>query len=378
MNLFLFIFFLIYAAGHAYLLLRLRMAWPLSGGWSALMVLWCVLMVCAPVATRLLERHGHDLAARGLALAGYCWMGWIFLFCSLALLLELARVLHHLSCYFVHLPRFSLFRPAVLVSWCMILATGAIVWGWFEALSIRTEQVRVVTDKLPAGSSAIRIVQVSDLHVGLIVQEKRVKRVLEAIRKAKPDLLVSTGDLVDGNLRHFDGVSALFRELAPSLGMLAIPGNHEYYVGYRQALEFTEKSGFRMLRSAALPVGNRLWVAGVDDPAGSLSGGFDPAAEARLLAEAPDDRFVLLLKHRPVVARESLGQFDLQLSGHVHKGQIFPFNLLTWLRFPVRTGATPLEGGGMLYVNRGAGTWGPPIRFLAPPEITVIDLVPKS
>lgn len=378
MSLFLFTFFLIYGGGHAYLFLRLRMAWPLSGVWAALVIIWCGLMVFAPFATRLLERHGHDLLARYLALVGYCWMGWMFLFCSLALLLELARVIHSLSCYFVHLPRFSLFRPTVFVSWCMILATAAVIWGWFEAFAVRTEQVRISTNKLPPGSSRIRIVQLSDLHVGLIVQEGRVRRVVEAIRKAEPDLLVSTGDLVDGNLRHFDGVSALFRELAPPLGMLAIPGNHEYYVGYRQSLGFTEKSGFKMLRSGALPVGGHLWVVGVDDPVGAQFGGFEAAAETRLLAEAPKERFVLLLKHRPEVVKEKPGRFDLQLSGHVHKGQIFPFNLLTWLRFPVRAGATSLEGGGMLYVNRGAGTWGPPIRFLAPPEITVIDLVPEK
>ncbi|MDD2501771.1 MAG: metallophosphoesterase, partial [Geobacter sp.] len=82
--------------------------------------------------------------------------------------------------------------------------------------------------------------------------------------------------------------------------------------------------------------------------------------------------------HRPVVDQKSIGQFDLQLSGHVHKGQIFPFNLLTWLNFPVRAGMNQLAGASRLYVSRGTGTWGPPIRFLAPPELTVIDLEPAQ
>lgn len=375
MTLFLLSFFLIYGSGHLFLLRLLRSAWPqLGAAWMAPAVFWCLLMMVAPVAVRLLERHGHDLPARLLALTGYCWMGWLFLFCSLAALLHLLRGLRHLACYLVAVPRFTLLQPRPLVLFCLLAATGIVLWGWFEALNIRTEQVRIPTAKLPAGSR-IRIVQISDLHVGVIVREERVRRVIEVIRQAQPDLIVSTGDLVDGNLRHFDGVSTLLRQLGPPMGMLAIPGNHEYYVGYHQAREFTEKSGFRLLRSEAVPVGEHLWVVGVDDPEGKRAAGYDSAAESDLLARSPRDRFVLLLKHRPELAAESRGRFDLQLSGHVHKGQIFPFTLLTRLRFPVPTGTTSPEGGGRLHVSRGTGTWGPPLRFLAPPEVTVIDLV---
>lgn len=378
MKLFFFTFFLIYGSAHAFLLWRLRMAWPLTGIWAAFAVIWCAIMVCAPLAVRLLERHGHELLARYLALAGYCWMAWLFLFCSLSVVMKLLHSIHRLANCFAHIPRITLLQPRMLVIFCLVAATGITIRGWFEALSIRTEQVRIETKKLPAGSKSIRIVQISDLHVGLIVQEERVRRVIEVIRQANPDLLVSTGDLVDGNLHHFDGVSTLFRELAPALGMLASPGNHEYYVGYRQSKDFTEKSGFRLLRSEALPVGERLLVVGLDDPVGTTFPGFKPNAERTLLADAQQDKFVLLLKHRPELSPESLGRFDLQLSGHVHKGQIFPFNLITWLRFPVRAGTTLLDGGGRLHVNRGTGTWGPPIRFMAPPEVTVIDLVPAK
>ncbi len=378
MTLFFLSFFLVYGGAHTFLLWRLWMVYPLSGIWAALAVAWCSIMVCAPLAVRLLERNGHDLLAGSLALAGYCWMAWLFLFCTLSLVTELLHNIHRLVGYFVHIPRINLLQPRLLVIFCLVMATGITIWGWFEALSIRTEQVQIETAKLPVGSKSIRIVQISDLHVGLIVQEKRVQRVIEIIRQANPDLLVSTGDLVDGNLRHFDSVSTLFRELTPALGMLASPGNHEYYVGYRQAKDFTEKSGFRMLRSEALPVGERLLVVGLDDPAGANFPGFNPNAERTLLAQAQQNRFVLLLKHRPELSLESRGRFDLQLSGHVHKGQIFPFNLITWMRFPVRAGTTLLEWGGRLHVNRGTGTWGPPIRFLAPPEVTVIDLVPAQ
>jgi hypothetical protein len=94
-----------------------------------------------------------------------------------------------------------------------------------------------------------------------------------------------------------------------------------------------------------------------------------------VLSGLPTDKFTLILYHRPVIAKDSLGAFDLQLSGHTHKGQIFPFSLVTGLIFSMQAGYFNLPNNSALYVSRGTGTWGPPIRFLAPPEITLFDLI---
>jgi predicted MPP superfamily phosphohydrolase len=115
-------------------------------------------------------------------------------------------------------------------------------------------------------------------------------------------------------------------------------------------------------------------IVGVDDPAGPGFGS-SSRGERELLAAASNGAFTLFLKHRPGVDEQSVGLFDLQLSGHVHDGQIFPFRLITRLFYPFICGLHYLPGNSMLYVNRGSGTWGPPIRFLAPPEVTVIDIV---
>jgi len=133
-----------------------------------------------------------------------------------------------------------------------------------------------------------------------------------------------------------------------------------------------------VLRGEVRDPGGALVIAGVDDPAGrgfSLKGRAD--GERELLAGLSRDRFVLLLKHRPIVEEESLGLFDLQLSGHTHRGQIFPFNHIVDLYFPKSSGLHDL-GHSHLYVSRGSGTWGPPIRFLAPPEVTVIEIVNRK
>jgi uncharacterized protein len=129
-----------------------------------------------------------------------------------------------------------------------------------------------------------------------------------------------------------------------------------------------------MLRGEGVTIHGMVNIAGVDDPAGKYFQ-IKKVSEKAVLSSLPGDLFTVLLKHPPVVDKEAMGLFDLQLSGHTHKGQIYPFRYLTRLAFPLYTGYHKLPGNGHLYVSRGSGTWGPPIRFLAPPEVTIIELV---
>ncbi|MCX5882071.1 MAG: metallophosphoesterase, partial [Deltaproteobacteria bacterium] len=195
------------------------------------------------------------------------------------------------------------------------------------------------------------------------------------INGAAPDLLVSTGDLVDGQINRMTGLAELLRDIRPKFGKFAVTGNHEVYAGLDQAVSFTEHAGFKVLRNEGSTAGGLINVVGVDDPTIERVTHSRQVPEKALLSNVPSDKLTLLLKHRPVVDRESLGLFDLQLSGHIHKGQIFPFNLVTRLFYPVRTGLLLYPQNSALYVSRGTGTWGPPIRFLAPPEVTVIELI---
>jgi predicted MPP superfamily phosphohydrolase len=118
-----------------------------------------------------------------------------------------------------------------------------------------------------------------------------------------------------------------------------------------------------------------MTIAGVDDPTGKRFGLFRGPAEQVLLSKVPRGRFTILLKHEPVIAKEAQGLFDLQLSGHTHKGQIFPFNYIVKIFYPHDAGLVHLPHNAFLYVSRGSGTWGPPIRFLSPPEVTIIHVV---
>jgi predicted MPP superfamily phosphohydrolase len=255
-----------------------------------------------------------------------------------------------------------------------VLALAACVFGYHEAKTIRVEQLRIETAKLPAGTDKLTIVQMSDVHLGLINRRDRLKKMLELVKAAKPDIFVVTGDLVDAQINHLTGLAELLREVSPQFGNYAITGNHEYYAGLSKALTFTRNAGFRVLRNEAVKAGP-IMIAGVDDRTGVQLKLARQASERDLLADLPRDRFILFLKHQPRIDRATIGLFDLQLSGHTHKGQIFPFTYVTRMMFPLNAGRYDLGKGSVLYVSRGTGTWGPPIRVLSPPEVTVIELV---
>jgi len=364
----------IYGGAHAYLLSRLARVFRLAPPWPGILLGVALCAVPAPVLVRVLEHRGREAAARLVAYLGYLWMGFFFLLLSASLALDLLRGGLAAAGRLWGLDLAPSESRTLVAS--LLVALAASLYGLGEARRIRVERVTLRSPKLPAGAGRVRLVQISDVHLGLMVGREGLKRILDRVRELQPDLLLCTGDLVDGQM---DGLAGRDRELArvtAQLGKFAVLGNHELFAGLAPSVAFTERGGFRLLRGEALAVGDYLTVAGVDDPA--LGGGGGEGAERALLASLPPERFTVLLKHRPEVKPASRGLFDLQLSGHVHKGQIFPFNLITHLAYPVKTGLSQAGSGSLLYVSRGSGTWGPPLRVLAPPEVTVIDVTPSS
>jgi len=372
---FLTIFLFLYGLMHAYVLMRAGAALGLGFASALPVALFMVLMIMAPIIVRFFENAGLALSARFTAFVGYTWMGLVFLLVTAFIIVDLFRLAMLLLSATLQKDLSFLIPPAgSSFKVCLMCVAIVAVYGWFEARAIRTERIIVRSPKIAADARPFRIVQISDVHLGLIVREERLKRIMEHVRKASPDLLVSTGDLVDGQMNDLDGVTDLMDAVKPGYGKFAVTGNHEFYAGLDQAIAFTRRAGFRVLRGEVVTIPDAINVVGVDDPSGP---GYRSSGkgEEDLLSEAANGRFTLFLKHRPDIAPESTGHFDLQLSGHLHDGQIFPFRLLVRIFYRHIAGLRALTRGSALYVSRGSGTWGPPIRFLAPPEVTIIDLV---
>lgn len=386
MTLFLATFLVVYGGMHLYALARVEQAFKLHGRPAVAMRIFLALAILAPLFVRISERAGPDSITLLLAWSSYCWMGFIFILVSTLLTLDILRLVpamisrmrgDSVSCS--NLPRLS-------CELALVIAVIASIDGYFEARDIRTERITIRSEKLIPSAGRIRIVQLSDVHLGLMVQEDRLKNILRIVEMASPDVLVSTGDLLDGRLSrreetsNYRALAALFAAVRSPYGRFAVTGNHEYYAGLDQSLKITRACGFRVLRNESVKLSNGLIISGSDDPAWKRMNQPPPPGpdESELLRSLPAGSFRVHLKHQPIVEPQNQGFFDLQLSGHTHHGQIFPFYVVTKFLYPFCSGTIPLEKGSIIHVSRGTGVWGPPIRFLAPPEITVIDIVPTK
>ncbi|MCW8891967.1 MAG: metallophosphoesterase, partial [Deltaproteobacteria bacterium] len=267
MKLFLLIFLIIYGGMHVLVFWGFH---PLLKGHPALPTLtwiWMAGMIASPLLVRLSERGGLEPFARGLAWVSYSWMGMVLLAFSLFALIGSWELVFCLTSRLLpQLPNLSL-HGAVTATVVLFVVIAASFYGLYEASNLQIERVRIVSPKLPPGTPPIRIAQVSDLHLGLIHRDEALAPIINRLQELQPDLLAATGDIVDAQLNHLDDLIDLWQRIDPPLGKYAVTGNHEYYAGLEQALDFLQRSGFQVLRNRNMNVGEWLRVVGVDDPA---------------------------------------------------------------------------------------------------------------
>lgn len=374
MSMFFIVFFSLYAALHAYVFIKAWNAFKFSlitGSILAVAFLLCLFM---PLLVRTFEHSGHEGVARVFAYGGYIWMSTIFIFFVVSVSIDISRlcIIIFSSIAKINLPH-TIHSGLVFFLVSAVASLAVTAYGYHEARTIRTERIGIETSKLPPDVDKLTIVQISDVHLGLINKDIRLRRAVEIVKDIDPDIIVSTGDLVDGQINSLNGLSDILRELKPRYGKYAIMGNHEFYAGVKVSEDFTRKAGFEMLRQRSVTVKNLVNIVGVDDT--GHWGVRSSVPDKKLLEGVPQKIFTVFLKHRPEVDSELLGLFDLQLSGHTHGGQVYPFKYITQVSFPMVAGLYPLDDDTVLYVSRGTGTWGPPIRFLTPPEVTVFEII---
>jgi len=346
---------------------------------EALSGLIILFMTLSPVIIPIYSNRGSEKAVRYFSYFGYMWLAFLVPFFPLTVLLDLysyavphlANLLDREISSLLISNNTSFFIP-------LFISLAVNVYGYYEAQALRTERLTIRTSKLPDLRERIRMAQISDLHLGAIVRDKMLDKVIEIIEREKPDIIVSTGDLVDGIISHINHLAEKLKKVDAGLGKFAITGNHELYGGIRHTTQFLKDAGFTVLRGEGVTIDNSLNIAGMDFAGGEAhrhSKELQQRPEDEILSDLNRNLFTVLLKHRSDVKEKSLGLFDLQLSGHTHKGQIFPMNLATTFLFQHHSGFTKLKNDAAIYVSRGTGTAGPPIRFLSTPEVTIIDIV---
>jgi predicted MPP superfamily phosphohydrolase len=261
-----------------------------------------------------------------------------------------------------------------------LVATVLLLWGYAEAMRVsRVRRVEVTVPRLGAGLDGLRVVLLTDTHYGPINRARWSRGVVEVVNSLDPDVVAHTGDIADGEVAERLEQAAPLGDVRARLARVYVTGNHEYFSGAQRWVEHMAALGWEALHNRHVVVtrdGSSLVVAGVDDRTAAGSGvpGHRTDHEAALAGTDPELP-VLLLAHQPQQVTGAVAHgVDLQISGHTHGGQIWPFHYLVRLDQPVLQGLSRHGERTQLYTSRGTGFWGPPFRVFAPSEITLITL----
>ncbi|MER6105329.1 metallophosphoesterase [Streptomyces sp. NPDC001832] len=257
-----------------------------------------------------------------------------------------------------------------------VAGLGTVGYGTYGVLrGPRVKRITVPLAKLPRSAHGFRIAVVSDIHLGPVLGRAHTQRIVDTINRTQPDLVAVVGDLVDGTVADLGPAAEPLAQLTARQGSFFVTGNHEYYSGAAQWVDHVRELGLHPLENARVEI-DGFDLAGVNDIAGESEGqgpDFD-----RALGDRDRNRAAVLLAHQPVVIHDAVAHgVDLQLSGHTHGGQLWPGNFIAELANPTVAGLDRY-GDTQLYVSRGAGAWGPPVRVGAPSDVTVVELASRQ
>jgi hypothetical protein len=365
---------------HGYVGLRLvpaLAAWPVAA--TLLVALLMASALALPLGARAMRRRG------GRAVTTTYWVGMLCLglFSSLFVLtvlrdagLLLARAFDAVWPAVVGLDGLSL-GTALAVP---LLGAAVTAWGFVNARrTARVVRIDVPVTGLPAALHGYTIAQLSDVHVGRTIRRPYVEAIVDTVNRLEPDLVAVTGDLVDGSVADLAVHVSPLSRLSSAHGTYFVTGNHEYYSGAHAWIVELRRLGITVLMNEHVVLGRgeaRLVLAGVTDHSAHHFDAAHRSDPRAALAGAPAGALWILLAHQPRSAAAAADAgFDLQLSGHTHGGQFLPWNFFVSLQQPYTAGLHRLRGL-WIYVSRGTGYWGPPKRFGAPSEITLLRLVP--
>jgi predicted MPP superfamily phosphohydrolase len=374
---------------HWYLWWRLVRSTTRPGRWRRIGTVTVVALALLIVVT-LLARGLPMAEQRLLAWPGYLWVAVMFMTLSALVGLEPVRLVLHRWTR-VRQPATvaagtltvepapeqpdrsrRLFLARTVAVTAGVAAVGATAYGVHTAMGPpQLLRRQIALSRLPRRMDGFRVALVSDIHLGPLLGRGHTQRIVDTINRLDADLVAVVGDLVDGTVAELGEAAEPLAQLRARRGSFFVTGNHEYYSGYEDWIPEVESFGVTVLRNQRVEV-DGIDLAGVNDVTGAQNG--DAPDFAKALDGRDTAKPVVLLAHQPVQVYDAAEYgVDLQLSGHTHGGQIFPFGYVVRAVQPVLAGYATV-GGTQLYVTRGAGFWGPPVRVGAPPDVSLIEL----
>ncbi len=364
---------LIYGSANYYVFIRGLQAFRPVGALRVVYILAFALLAVSYIASVFLERADIIWLGKPLSWIGSFWIAAFVYLLLITAAIDLLRLIDHFIHYFPAFISSDHVRAARYTAIAAVSLAGAVVmYGFINAHIIRVRTFNITVQKDAGGRKTLNIVMASDIHLSSIIGRRRIEQIVRKINSLSPDLVLLPGDIVDGDLNPVidQNLGESLRQIKAPLGVYAITGNHEYIGGVEDACRYITDHGVKMLRDSTVFVDNSFYIVGREDRSAGKKR--KPLSE---LMQNVDTKFpIILMDHQPFHLNEAV-QYgaDLQLSGHTHYGQFWPFNHITNMVYEMAYGYI-VKGSTHIYVSSGVGTWGPPIRIVADPEIVNIRM----
>ena len=346
-------------------------------------ILWplrilAVFLAVSYILVRIWERFTPDPYVYATEWFAASWIGMMFQLLWMTALVWLIRLLLRITGVwgqFAPEQHTLIGRVAVIA----VIGMALLLCGY--AMYRAARPARIVHAAVPVKNirpelRSLKIALVADFHAGVLVGSKQVQRMAKQVMELKPDVILVPGDILDHPPDRIRKLSQAFRELRAPFGVYGTTGNHEYYINVNKAIALIEESGIRMLNNETVTLPQGLMIAGIADRT-AIQFRLPRPKVSEFVAEHKNDLPMILLNHTPMGEEaQAAGRAgaDLVVSGHTHGGQIWPFSFMTRLAFTFHHGIYKLDSGHII-TTCGIGSWGPPMRLGAPPEIVLIRLV---
>ena len=367
--LFILAFFLIYLGMHLFTWSRFVRQLTLGPRARKIGYLACVLLALGPIAAHLIPPAWPETLVYIFWQITFTWLGLIFYLFLFQLALFILEI--------ILLPVAGRLKPRTTF-WaaCGITLLSFLIVGYGFMEASRPVQVTKYEMFSPQVDNDLRVVFISDTHLGVQKSAQRVRNLKQLVQEQNPDLILLGGDILNDHLEWMQDEARIMEGMQAEMGKFAVLGNHEFYAGVNDSREFYARAGFSLLEDETRKIsGANVTVTGVSDPAPHRKFRQHQENVTRQLTRDLDPHhYNILVSHRPwgfeIAAASGV---DLHLAGHTHKGQIFPFRFFVQLKYDHVYGLLR-KNDSALIVTSGAGSWGPPIRVLAPPEIVLAKI----
>lgn len=376
-----FIFFsiviVIYSLVNYYIFTRGLQALPAGSALRAwyIPVFWT--LAATYIAGRFLERIWLGPLSDALVWTGSFWLGAMLYFFLLVVLIDIFRVVNH---FIPIIPAFARENFANFKLWLLggsvLLVALIVVAGYINALNPRIRTVEISIPKQANGLESLNAVAMSDIHLGTIIGNGRLERIVNKVNGLNPDIILLPGDILDEDLEPVirQNAGATLEQLSAPMGVFGVMGNHEYIGGAEPAYRYLTEHGIKMLRDSVVKVNDSFFLVGREDIQKGRFAGKERLSIEELMEGVDKNLPVIVLDHQPYHPEKAAAAgADLMLSGHTHNGQLWPLNFITDGMFVIGYGLGQVDGMQM-YVSNGVGTWGPPLRIGNRPEIVNLKI----